>query len=133
MLMLDTMNYRTSRAVLVVVALAVGVSSCHPSPTRPSEANVAGGWSGSTCPPSDIDSCKIVLTIMQSDATLTGTYGTTSGNGTLSGTIVSSTVSMAMTPINPSNAEKWSITATVDGNKMTGTALGRAISLSRQP
>jgi hypothetical protein len=104
---------------LLVMATAT-VAGCDSTPTTPS--SIGGTWGGSTCnPPSHINSCVITLTISQSSSALSGTYGTTSGHGTLTGTLVGAVVTMSMTPIFPSTACQWTVNATVTGDQITGT------------
>jgi hypothetical protein len=45
--------------------------------------------------------------------------------------VTGSRVSMTMTMTHPTTGFTWSISATVNGNQMTGTADGRPISFSR--
>jgi hypothetical protein len=122
--------YRTVAALAIALTVAVA-TGCDSTPTAPSTANVAGMWGGTTCPPSFIDACVIELTIAQAGPSLSGTYGRTSGNGTLTGTVTGSTVSMSMTPIYPSTASMWNVNATANGDQMTGTAGSGPITLSR--
>jgi hypothetical protein len=116
-------NVHRVLAALVVASVLAPAIACDSSPTTPAMADVTGSWSGTTCPPSDIDSCVIGFKISQMGASLTGTYGTTSGNGTLAGTVTGSQVAMAMTTVYPptSPCPSATITATVSGNQMTGT------------
>jgi hypothetical protein len=118
-------------AALAIALMAVVAASCHATPTGPSAAGVAGNWAGSTCPPNYADACSIWLTISQEGRSLSGTYGTTSSSGALTGAITGSVVSLSMTPSYPPNASTSSIAATVKGNQMTGTINGRPVSLSR--
>jgi hypothetical protein len=120
-------------AALAMALMVVAGASCDSTPTAPSTANVAGTWSGSTCPPNHIDACAIGFTISQAGTSLSGTYGTTSSHGTFTGTVTGPRVSMSMTASDPPTAVPftWSLSATVNGDQMTGTADGRAISLSR--
>jgi hypothetical protein len=94
---------------------------------------VTGTWTGTTCPPGHYDACALILEIAQTDSALTGTYATTSGRGTMTGTIVHATLSLSMTPIVPATADTWSLVATVQGDTMSGSIQGRAVQLTREP
>ena len=85
------------RQNLALIALAVAVfAGCDSTPTSPSTANVAGAWEGSTCAPARTNVCTIRFDLSQSGASLSGTYGTTSDVGTITGTVSGSTVSLVM-------------------------------------
>ncbi len=85
-------------------------------------ASVAGLWSGSTNPPSRANVFSIGFTMVQSGSTLSGTWGTTSNNGTLTGDVKGTVVSMIATSrLTNRVCPQFSVTATVSGNHMTGT------------
>jgi hypothetical protein len=111
------------RTALIVAFLFAG-TGCS-SPTTPSTASVAGGWFGTTNPPSLADAFAISLTISQSGSSLTGTWGTTSNSGTLSGDVNGTSVSMILgSPHLPSTCPSFTVMATVNGNQMSGTTQG---------
>ena len=104
---------------LGVVILDLGCSS---TPIAPSTADVSGNWGGTTCPPAHYDSCVIDFAISQTGASLSGTYGTTSDHGTLTGAVSGSAVSLVLTSLAlPATACSVRVGATVSGNQMTGT------------
>src|SRR5688572_31853234 len=74
---------------MAAIGLASVVSSgCgSSSPTVPTTASLRGEWGGTTCAPSYINSCVIVLRLDQSGTALSGTWGRTAGNGPLTGTV----------------------------------------------
>jgi hypothetical protein len=110
------------RATLVFAA-AVAIGGC--GPTTPSSASVAGTWGGTTNPPSLANTFSIRLTISQSGSALSGTWGTTFNNGTLTGDVNGASVSMTLTsPVFPSPCPSSTVTATVNGNQMSGTTHG---------
>jgi hypothetical protein len=109
-------------AALVVASVLPLAIACDSSPTTPTMADLTGSWDGTTCPPSHIDSCVIGFKISQMGSSLSGTYGTTSGNGTLTGTVTGSQVVMGMTTVFPPTTPcpSSTVTVTVSGNQMTG-------------
>jgi hypothetical protein len=115
-------------AVALTVALA---TSCNSTPTAPSTTNVAGTWSGTTCAPNRPAACAIQFTISQEGSSVTGTYGSTTFGGTLSGTVSGSTVSLLMTPTFPPGRPAYTLSLTVIGDQMIGPYGESTISLSR--
>jgi len=105
--------------VSALVTLLAAATACS-SASAPSTTSIAGRWGGSTCPPSLIVSCSIAVDITQSGSALSGTWGFTTSNGTLNGTLTGSSVSMVMTPQAPPGCV-WTVVATADGDQMTGT------------
>jgi len=111
------------RATLALAAV-IALGGCS-GPTTPSTASVAGTWGGTTNPPNLANAFSIGVTISQSGSSLTGTWGTTSNNGTLTGDVTGTSVSMILTSTHfPSPCPSFSVTATVNGNQMSGTTQG---------
>jgi hypothetical protein len=115
--------------VLAVVSTSVAAISCDSAPTAPSAANVVGTWKGSRCnPPTRAIACYLDLSISQTGSTLSGSYVTALGVGTLTGDVAGSTVSMLMTystlfSVPPGAAGprvEWSANVTVRDNQMEG-------------
>jgi hypothetical protein len=116
------MAIRQSRRL--IVALVLGVGGCT-GPAAPSVTSVAGSWSGTTNPPHRASAFAISVTISQSGALLSGTWGTNYNGGTVNGEINGARVSMILTTTHlPSPCPSFSIMATVDGNRMSGTTHG---------
>lgn len=113
-------------AAIVVVAATFAVPGCTSSTlSGPSIVSVAGTWAGPMTD-SRIGVGSIQVTFAQSGTTLTGTWATTwpaavnNANGTLAGSISGSTVTSRQTPSN-SQTCPVDVTATVNGNQMTGS------------
>jgi hypothetical protein len=107
-------------AARVFAAVIVTTTACS-SPTTPSMVQVAGSWFGTTNAPSLADAFAISVTISQSGSSLSGTWGTTSSKGTLTGTVTGANVALQMTPSVPPTACTSTVATTVVGNQMTGT------------
>ena len=108
----------------IVLAVILG-TSCGSTPTAPSLANVAGRWTGTTCAPARITSCVIVVTISQEGSSLTGTWGKTASNGTLTGTVSGSTVSLVLA----GEFEPATLTLSANGDQMSGAYTSQAMIL----
>jgi hypothetical protein len=131
------------RTAVVLSGVWVFAAAC--SPTAPSSpASVAGLWTGSTDPPSRAIAHYIFFRIDQSGTSLSGTYGTTAGSGTLAGEVNGSIVSLTATHLSPRNQRcpgTFSVKAKVMLNRMGGTmtlpsdCTGRTnnIALEREP
>jgi hypothetical protein len=111
------------RAAVVLSGVWVFATAC--SLTAPSSpASVAGLWIGSTDPPSRAIAHYIFFRIDQSGASVSGTYGTTHGSGTLAGEVNGSIVSLTATHLSPPNQRcpgTFSVKAKVMSNRMGGT------------
>jgi hypothetical protein len=112
------------RTAVVLSGVWVFAAACS-SPTAPSSpASVAGLWTGSTDPPSRAIAHYIFFRIDQSGTSLSGTYGTTAGSGTLAGEVNGSIVSLTATHLSPRNQRcpgTFSVKAKVMLNRMGGT------------
>ena len=115
-------------AVAMAVALA---TACDSTPTAPSTANVAGRWTGTTCDTVRATSCVIVVTIAQDGSALTGTWGKTTSNGTLTGSVSGSVVSLVMLNTTFQGVAPMPLTLTVNGDQMSGSYAESIIRLSR--
>jgi hypothetical protein len=110
----------TGAVIRLRVALVVSlfVAACTGSdPSTPSTAWVAGTWFSDT-----FVIHGIRFTIAQSGSTLSGTWGTTTNSGTLSGNVSGSRVSMIATSTLDPKSCPFEITATLTGNQMSGTS-----------
>jgi hypothetical protein len=114
------MGFRTAAVLSGVWVFAVACSPTAPS----SPASVAGLWTGSTDPPSRAIAHYIFFRIDQSGTSLSGTYGTTHGSGTLAGEVNGPNVSLTATHLSPRNQRcpgTFSVKAKVMLNRMGGT------------
>lgn len=119
------------RLGLAAIALAVALTTgCNSTPTAPSiaNANVAGRWAGTTCDTLRTTSCVILVNISQEGTSLTGTWGKTASNGTLTGSVSGRVVSLMMT--SPGSAA-MPLTLRVFGDQMSGPYANSIIRLSR--
>ena len=121
-----------------MAGLAIGLASVvssgcgSSSPTVPTPASLRGEWGGTTCAPSYINSCVIVLRLDQSGTALSGTWARTAGNGPLRGTISGRDVVLELTsPGNPTSGSP--MTLRVRGDVMTGSFGTNSVWLSRDP
>ena len=116
-------------AILFASAATCGCSSS--SPTTPTTVSVQGEWRGSTCAPSNITSCVIILRLEQSGTALSGTWARTAGNGTLTGTVSGTAVALDLffqgTP--PTST----MTLNVQGDVMTGSLGTGNVRVTRNP
>ena len=117
------------RLGLAAIALAVALTTgCNSTPTAPSNANVAGRWAGTTCDTLRATACVIIVNISQEGTSLTGTWGKTASNGTLTGSVSGRVVSLVMTsPGTPA----MPLTLRVFGDQMSGPYANSIIRLSR--
>jgi len=121
-----------------MAALALGFASVvssgcgSTSPTSPTTAGLQGEWSGSTCAPSNIVSCSIVLRLDQAGTTLSGTWGRTASNGTLSGTVSGRAVVLDLALPGKSTAVS-TMTLSVQGDVMAGSSGTGTVRLTRNP
>ena len=115
---------RAVLAVGLILGLAMVAACDVDSPTSPS-GSLAGTWTG-TVIDSLVGTGTIRITISQSGSTISGTWASTfpdpadNNGGTASGTLSGSSLSATLTPSNPSSCP-FNVTATVSGNRMTGT------------
>ena len=110
--------------VALILALLVAAVNCggSSSPSSPSTPSLMGTWVATGFFPGTATTATVQLA--QSGSSLTGTWiGTSSGpSGTLSGSVNGSSVSMTFTVPPPTDCTfPISVTATVNGNQMTGT------------
>jgi hypothetical protein len=111
------MHGRAFLIVLVFMILSVG---CGSSPTQPTSANIRGEWGGTTCAPHRPAACAVVLRIEQDGAALSGTWGRTTGGGTLAGTISGRSVLLELASSTTPN-QSSTMTLTLIGPLMTGS------------
>ena len=118
---------KTSLVGAVSLLLCTMLLGCGGSPSSPSAAaaNLSGTWAGpltSTL----VGNGTVQVTLNQSGSSLSGTWLSTfpdpsnNNSGSLSGTVNGSNVSATLTPSDPTNCP-LNVTATVNGNVMTGT------------
>jgi hypothetical protein len=102
------------------------------SPTGPTTASLRGEWGGTTCAPSNIASCVIVLRLDQSGTAVSGTWARTTVGGPLTGTVSGRDVVLDLTfPSNPPSVS--TMTLRVRGNVMSGSAGMGSVLLTRNP
>jgi hypothetical protein len=112
------------RTAVVLSGLWVFAAACSSLTAPSSPASVAGLWSGSTNPPHRAIAFAIFFRIEQSGTSLSGTWGTTAGSGTLAGEVNGSIVSLTATKLSPQNQRcpsTFSVKAKVMLNRMGGT------------
>jgi hypothetical protein len=107
----------------LVAALLVAFVGCHKSPTAPSPLLLTGTWVGTGFFPSGTSAS---FQITQSGSTLTGTWetiGFSGPNGTVNGSANGSSVSVTFYAPGSGASCPFpiTVTATVNGNQMTGT------------
>jgi len=108
----------------IVLALLMGCGGGSSSPTAPSTLSVAGTWNGSISDAIE-GTGSAQLTIAQTGTSLSGTYGVNYPNigntsGTFTGSISGASMSATLTPSIPTVCTS-AVTATVNGNQITGT------------
>ena len=117
---------------LAIVLAGVASSGCSSSsPTTPTTTSVQGEWRGSTCAPSNITSCVIILRLEQSGTALSGTWARTAGNGTLTGTVSGTTVVLDL--VFPSTPPTSTMTLNVQRDVMTGSLGTGNVRVTRNP
>lgn len=108
------------RVALITVSLVAAISCGSSSPSSPSTPSLTGTWVATGFFPGTAATVQLA----QSGSSLTGTWVSTQGgpSGTLSGSVNGSSVSMTFTVPPPTDCTfPISVTATVNGNQMTGT------------
>jgi hypothetical protein len=108
------------RVALFVASLAAVGGCSNPTAPPSGTASVAGTWFRV---PDAVLPNTIRFAIAQSGASLSGTWGTTTNGGTLSGNVNGISVSMIATSLDPPASCPFSVTATVNrsGTQMSGT------------
>lgn len=107
--------------VLLLGAFACGGKN---SPTAPS-TSLSGTWLG-TVTAAGFPAGNVRMTIAQSGASLSGTWGTTyqdstlNGSGSLSGNVAGANVTVVLSPSIPTSCP-FNVVATVNGSTMSGT------------